>query len=193
VLLPGPSDPEEEIGNEENAPSSGAPSTVAYPENLSADLYVFQEDSFWTRLDEASKLASNTASFCFVASMEGICDISTVETDPLVLDLLDIASECQLTEHAQLLADIPNDDILRESFERSLKAQNRASGQKPKQKAKAKNRTRKEVTVQEQRQFKKQFMEAKKKEFQSWVDNDVFELLGMRKHPPKNLSMADGF
>ena len=40
---------------------------------------------------------------------------------------------------------------------------------------------RKEATQQEKRQFAKQFLEAKQAECKSWFDNDVFELVDMRK------------
>ena len=40
---------------------------------------------------------------------------------------------------------------------------------------------RKEATQQEKRQFAKQFLEAKQAEYKSWSDNDVFELVDMRK------------
>ena len=40
---------------------------------------------------------------------------------------------------------------------------------------------RKEATATEKRQMKKQFDEAKQAEYQSWLDNEVFELVNMRK------------
>ena len=40
---------------------------------------------------------------------------------------------------------------------------------------------RKEATPQEKRQFAKQFLEAKQAECKPWFDNDVFELVDMRK------------
>ena len=40
---------------------------------------------------------------------------------------------------------------------------------------------RKEATQQERRQLAKQFLEAKKAECQSWIDNEVFDLVDMRK------------
>ena len=40
---------------------------------------------------------------------------------------------------------------------------------------------RKEATQQEKRQFAKQFLGAKQAECKSWFDNDVFELVDMRK------------
>ena len=40
---------------------------------------------------------------------------------------------------------------------------------------------RKEATQQEKRQLAKQFLDAKKAECQSWIDNEVFDLVDMRK------------
>ena len=40
---------------------------------------------------------------------------------------------------------------------------------------------RKETTQQEKRQLAKQFLDAKKAECQSWIDNEVFDLVDMRK------------
>ena len=45
---------------------------------------------------------------------------------------------------------------------------------------------RKEATQQEKRQFAKQFLEAKQAERKSWFDNDVFELVDMRKLKIRN-------
>ena len=36
------------------------------------------------------------------------------------------------------------------------------------------------------RQYSKQFAEAKALEYQSWLDNQVFELVDLRRHPPRN-------
>jgi hypothetical protein len=53
-------------------------------------------------------------------------------------------------------------------------------------KPKAKNRARKEVTQLEQRQYRHQDLEAKMSEHKSWVDNDVYYIVDMSKHPPKH-------
>ena len=49
-----------------------------------------------------------------------------------------------------------------------------------------KNRARKEVAQKELRQYRQQFLEAKQSEQKSWLDNDVYDLIDMRKHPPRN-------
>ena len=45
---------------------------------------------------------------------------------------------------------------------------------------------RKEATQQEKRELAKQFLEAKKAECQSWFDNDVFEIVDLRKVRVRN-------
>ena len=52
--------------------------------------------------------------------------------------------------------------------------------------AKRPDRSRKEASMTEKRQHSKDFLEAKLKEYQSWVDNDVFELVDLRKVKCKN-------
>ena len=53
---------------------------------------------------------------------------------------------------------------------------------KPKRKVKA----RKEATKTELRQYSKQFLEAKHAEYKSWVENEVFELVDLRKVKARN-------
>ena len=56
----------------------------------------------------------------------------------------------------------------------------------------SKEEKRKEATQQENRQFAKQFLEAKQAECKSWFDNDVFELVDMlRKSKPIGTMLLD--
>ena len=48
------------------------------------------------------------------------------------------------------------------------------------------SRARKEASAQEVRGYYKQFAEAKHLEYKSWVDNEVFDLIDMRKVKTKN-------
>ena len=41
-------------------------------------------------------------------------------------------------------------------------------------------------TMCELRQYRQQFLEAKMSEHKYWVDNDVYDLVDMSKHPTKN-------
>jgi hypothetical protein len=47
-------------------------------------------------------------------------------------------------------------------------------------------RARKEASQTDLRAYSKQFQEAKQKEYQSWLDNEVFELVDMRKVKVRN-------
>ena len=38
----------------------------------------------------------------------------------------------------------------------------------------------------EKRSFQKQFAEARRREYQSWMEHDVFELVDLRKVEPEN-------
>ena len=49
-----------------------------------------------------------------------------------------------------------------------------------------KNRARKEATLKELKVYARMFIEAKSAEIKSWFDNDVFDLVDIRKFKPKN-------
>ena len=49
-----------------------------------------------------------------------------------------------------------------------------------------KNRARKEATMKELKVYARLFLEAKSAEIASWFDNDVFDLVDIRKFKPKN-------
>ena len=51
---------------------------------------------------------------------------------------------------------------------------------------KRKLKARKEATASDLRQYTKQFRQAKTDEYASWKKNEVFELVDMRKHKPRN-------
>ena len=52
--------------------------------------------------------------------------------------------------------------------------------------AKRPDRSRKEASMTDKKMFAKQFLDAKKAEYQSWVDNDVFDIVDMRKIKTRN-------
>ena len=64
--------------------------------------------------------------------------------------------------------------------------QNRGETGKSLSKPKTKNRAREEVTQMELRQYRLQFQETKQNEHKSWVNNDVYDRIDMRKHPARN-------
>ena len=58
-------------------------------------------------------------------------------------------------------------------------------GQAAGTRAKMRSRTRTEASAQEVRGYYIQFAEAKHLEYRSWVDNEVFDLIDMRKVKPR--------
>ena len=56
-----------------------------------------------------------------------------------------------------------------------------ANNRKLKKPLKRADRSRKEANQTENRQYYKDFVKANEAEYKSWVDNDVFELVDLRK------------
>ena len=67
-------------------------------------------------------------------------------------------------------------------LERCMAPCGRAAGAR----AEMRSRARKEASAQEVRGYYKQFAEAKHLEYRSWVDNEVFDLIDMRKVQLRN-------
>ena len=61
-----------------------------------------------------------------------------------------------------------------------------------KPKPKAKNRARREVIQHELRQYRKQFQEAQQTKHKYWVGNDAYDLVDMKKFPPRNCVKGRG-
>ena len=150
-------------------PESDAESDdTRYYSDEEGDLVVDEKD--WVLLTEEQKLCSNTGSFSMPRYMSGSpIDIrgvtSRIRSDrtryqPLRKNRSDIREEYDLlTEDDKALSVSPHKDL----SNLSQKAQ------------------RKEATAKEKRELKKQFDEAKAAEYQSCLDNDVFELIDTRK------------
>ena len=74
------------------------------------------------------------------------------------------------------------DGQTRDMLERCMAACERAAGTR----TKMRSRAREEASAQEVRGHYKQFAEAKHLEYRSWYDNEVFDLINMRKFNPRN-------
>ena len=74
------------------------------------------------------------------------------------------------------------DGRTRDVLERCMATCGRATGTR----AKMRSRARKEASVQDVRGYYKQFAEAEHLEYKSWVDNEVFNLIDMRKIKLRN-------
>ena len=83
-----------------------------------------------------------------------------------------------------IIAEVPKrvDGQTKDMLERCMVTCGRAAGTR----AKMRSRARKEASAQEVRGYCKQFDEAKHLECKPWVDNEVFDLIDMRKFKPRN-------
>ena len=125
----------------------------------------------------------------FVVNVDGITDVSEEETSPFAYSVLasmteEESQESSIDVHGEILqASLTRTVALRAvDFPAYRVSGSRTNSSKPK----AKNSARKEVTQLEQRQYRHQFLEAKMSEHKYGVDNDVYDLVDMSKHPPKN-------
>ena len=163
--------------------------TIAYPEH-DQDLIVF-DDSTWSSQPEGNKLASQASSFSVITTMEDTTiDVLELSTSPATLqELCHMSSPSLPSEQVLLTEEEKVDDKVRAqliALDRSL-TKFRVSGLAAKAtSAKRPDRSRKEATTTEVRQFSKDFAKAKQDEYKSWVDNDVFELVDLRKVKCKN-------
>ena len=169
--------------------------TIYYPD-MDHDLLVLEDSGIWEKLPDSHTIAANTTSLSYATDLAG---------EPV--DLLDLSTSPQVSEALSFLCtkpdSKPSDEILGETsyedpddvllsqlaaLDRSL-GPNRATNQSRKErracykasKAKRPDRSRKEATATDQKKYVKDFLEAKLKEYESCVDNDVFELVDLRK------------
>ena len=151
------------------------PSTIEYPENPSAQLYVLEDDDSWSLLEETNKLASNTASSSLVVNILGIIPLTDTDNLQTTLALFSMGKENAGDAILHL-----EDEILQGTLARTIRSRPgdtgagkcRMSGvpatrvggvRRNSGRAKAKSRARKEVAHLELRQYRQQFMEAKQK------------------------------
>ena len=177
-----PSEPEEEEDSNETDENTTPAQTEDSDETIDyGDLYV--DDSQWSWLSMEQKLCSNTGSFTVPRYIDG-SPVNIKET-PSHADF--VTSYSVIAERK------------RESFRRNFSDIKEVySGITEEDKAYLTlfqsedkfahlvGKKRKEATQQERRQLAKQFLEAKQAEVKSWFDNDVFELVDMRKLKIRN-------
>ena len=147
------------------------------------DLYV--DENSWSWLSAEQKLCSNTGSFTVPRYIDGSpVDLKTV---PSYADFV-TPSSYMAQKKRQLLrknyADIK--EIYSGITEEDKAFLTLYQSQEDKLFSYLVGKKRKEATQQEKRQFAKQFLEAKQAERKSWFDNDVFELVDMRKLKIRN-------
>ena len=171
-------DEDSEYSDEYIVQSQDSRRTVLYP-----DLYVLIDDEHWTMTPETHKYAAAAGSFCFSITENGKqqdrCNLITTPSVQRSLYLNEVTNEFENTK-----VELPEgvDGQSCDMLERCMATNGRAAGTR----AKMRSRARKEASAPEVRGYYKQFAEAKHLEYRSWVDNEVFHLIDMRKVGPRN-------
>ena len=141
-----------------------------------SDLYV--DESQWSFLTQEQKLCSNTGSFTVPRLIDGTpVQVGKVQSMNPHMSFTTGITVQQRQARRKTKSDIMEEyyNLTEEdkAFMTLYSVENASSllvGKK-----------RKEATEQEKRELAKQFLEAKKAECQSWLDNEVFDLVDMRK------------
>ena len=135
----------------------------------------------WKYYNETDKIACVTESFCHVRDIDHkILDVDAYLPSPQVIEKYSAHFAASAVkgkpEINQYMPDITEEDraYLSLCFDA---AGNLKSG--------AKVKKRKEASSTDKKNYVKQFLEAKQKEIQSWIDNEVYELVDIRKLTPE--------
>ena len=129
---------------------------------------------------QAHKCAAAAGSFCFVTRENGEQqDVYNLTTAPCVQRSLFLDEVINDSSSGQVEVPKRVDNQTRDMLERCMATCGKAAGAK----AESRSCARKEASAQRVRGYCKQFAEAKNLEWQSWIDNEVFDL---RKVRPKN-------
>ena len=159
-------DSEELIPDRNNDPPSEVESDeTRYCSSDEVDLVFDEKD--WVYYTEDQKLCANTASFSMPRYMDG----APVDTKK-VTSQVRYGSTRYVKPTRRDKSDTQEDYSLLTEEDKANKLTFSFLSQKAQ---------RKEATATEKRQLKKQFDEAKQAEYQSWLDNEVFELVDTRK------------
>ena len=141
------------------------------------------DDSRWCLLSQEQKLCSDTASFSVPRLIDGSpVALNSVESSNSIGMSYSVILERQRTRCRKTRSDIieeyhginEEDKAFMTLYSMTDKF-SYLDGKK-----------RKEATQQEKRQLAKQLLDAKKDECQSWIDNEVFDLVDMRKTKVRN-------
>ena len=132
---------------------------------------------------ETHKYAAAAGSFRFVTKDNGRQqDIYNLTTMPCVQRSLYLTKMTDNFGHVQVEVPKGVDGRTRGVLEPCMTTCGKAAGMK----AKRRSRARKEASTQEVRGYYKQFVEAKHLEYKYWLDNEVFDLVDLRKVKPRN-------
>ena len=175
--------PYEDAENDPVVEQNESDNTVPYEDSTDtdqtqdySDLYV--DESQWSFLTQEQKLCSNTGSFTVPRLIDGTpVQVGKVQSMNPHMSFTTGITVQQRQARRKTKSDIMEEyyNLTEEdkAFMTLYSVENASSllvGKK-----------RKEATEQEKRELAKQFLEAKKAECQSWLDNEVFDLVDMRK------------
>ena len=142
---------------------------------------VINDDENWSLLTEEQKLCSNTGSFSVPRYIDnspvdvtGVRSSNSYETSTWTYRGQNNVRK-NYSDITELYEHLTPEDSAYMTLYQSLDKSSLLVGKK-----------RKEATHQEKRELAKQFLEAKKTECQSWFDNDVFEIVDLRKIRVRN-------
>ena len=142
------------------------------------DLHIMTDDESWSNTPDVFKLAAKTDSFSFVTDYDdSIIDLSSMDSNPATNTALYLNNSWHsYATLEEVCADIEHEPLhVRAEVLRAVKSAT------PKRKA-----ARSEANAQQKREYAKQFLKAKQDEYQSWKENDVFEIIDMRKEKCPN-------
>ena len=170
-------DEDSEYSDEYSTQNQDSGRTVLYP-----DFNVLTNDELWAMTPETLKYAAAAGSFCFVTTENGdqqdMCNLTTLPCVQRSLYLNEMTNN-----FGNRKFEVPEgvDGRTRDVLEQCMTNCGKAAGIK----ARRRCRARKEASAQEVRGYYKQFAEAKHLEHKSWVDNEVFDLVDLRKIKPR--------
>ena len=184
-----PTDPKEEDDddpdNEFHDAEGGESETITFDTDVEdfadADM-IFDPDlnNEWQYYSEQEKMACRTGHFSHVRDMDGrICSLDNYTPTPSVFQTY--FAKGRSTERPDIHPDmqgINEEDkaYLSLCFDARGKLKSGASSTTT-----ARMKKRKEANSDDKRNFKNQFLDAKKAEIKSWIDNDVYELVDIRR------------
>ena len=149
------------------------------------------DDSQWCLLSQEQKLCSNTAPFSVPRLIDGSpVAVGTVESSNAINMSYSVISDRQRQRCRKTRSDIIEEYHGINDEDKAFMTLYSVTDKF----AYLVGKKRKEATQKEKRQLAKQFLEAKKAECQSWIDNEVFDLVDMRKTKVRNFvaGLADG-
>ena len=174
----------DEYGERESGPTTqSARSHDSGRTVLCPDLCVLTNHEHWTVTPETHNYAAAAGSFCFVTTENGeqqdVCNVTSMACVQRLLCLDEVTNDSSSTQ-----VEVPKgvDSQTRDVLRRCMATCGKTAGAG----AKRRSRARKEASAQEVRGYYKQFAEAIHHENKSWVGNEVFDLIDMRKVKPKN-------